>query len=158
MTVTKRMLSAMLLWMGLVGGVFAATEAQPASPFITVKAAGKTMDEAVADLKRSIAEHNYVFIREQALDMGLVPEASEDKSIVIVYFCNFGMLDRSLKADRHVGVYLPCRVTLIREPDGVRMVVMNPKFVGNALGDQNLADICERLTADYGDILSEASL
>jgi cytochrome c oxidase cbb3-type subunit 3 len=77
---------------------------------------------------------------------------------VIVYFCNFGMLHASLKVDKLVGVYLPCRVTLIREADGVRMVVVDPKFVGSTLGDMELADICEQLSADYRDILVEATL
>lgn len=153
-----RYLSMVLLMFSLLSGAHASVGPDANAPFIVVKATGKTMEEAVADLKRSITSHNYVFIRQQALDMGLVSEGSEDRNIVIVYFCNFGMLDASLKVDKHVGVYLPCRVTLIREADGVRLVVMNPKFVGHALGDQSLADICERLTADYANILSEATL
>ncbi len=155
-----RFLPAFFLAAGLVGTVQASVD-QPVPgdvPFIEIKASGKTMEEAVADLKRSIADNNYVFIRQQALDMGLVSQDSEDRNIVIVYFCNFGMLDSSLKVDKHVGVYLPCRVTLIREADGVRLVVMNPKFVGGALGDKSLAEICERLAADYRNILNEASL
>lgn len=149
-----------LFFMGLLGVLpFSAQAAtEPVSPFIVVKAQGKTMGEALADLQRSIGDHNYIFIRQQSLDMGLVSEADENRSVVIVYFCNFGMLNASLKVDKHVGVYLPCRVTLIQEADGVRMVVMNPKFVGRVLDDKSLAEICERLTADYLDILNEASL
>jgi cytochrome c oxidase cbb3-type subunit 3 len=158
MFASLRALFLLVLAFCVVPGAHASVHGDANAPFIVVKATGKTMDEAVADLKRSIADHNYVFIRQQALDMGLVSDASEDKDILIVYFCNFGMLDSSLKVDKHVGVYLPCRVTLIREADGVRMVVMNPKFVGHALGDKNLKEICERLTADYTEILNEATL
>lgn len=134
-----------------------ATAEPDESPFIVVKANGKTMEAALSDLKRSITDHNYVFVRQQAIDMGLVSAESEDKGIMIVYFCNFGMLDTSLKADKQVGVFLPCRVTLIREADGVRMIVMNPKRLGSALDNQKLAGICDTLLADYRDILTEAT-
>jgi cytochrome c oxidase cbb3-type subunit III len=158
MAVWVRFFLGVFLSLGLLGSAVAATESAPVEPFIVVKADGKTMDEVLRDLKRAIAEHNYVFIRQQTIDMGLVPEADENKNIMVVYFCNFSMLAEALKQEKRVGVYLPCRVTLIRDGDGVRMLVMNPKFVSGALHEERLGAMCEQLTADYRDILAEATL
>jgi len=158
MAVWVRFFLGVFLSLGLLGSAVAATESAPVEPFIVVKADGKTMDEVLRDLKRAIAEHNYVFIRQQTIDMGLVPEADENKNIMVVYFCNFSMLSEALKQEKRVGVYLPCRVTLIRDGDGVRMLVMNPKFVSGALHEERLGAMCEQLTADYRDILAEATL
>lgn len=140
------------------GAADAERSSEAVMPFIVVEAAGKTMEQAVADLKRAILDNNYVFVRQQALDGGLVPESQESQDILIVFFCNFSMLDAALEVDKRVGIFLPCRVTLIREPDGVRMVVVNPKYISKMLGDTRLADICRRLATDYQAILSEASL
>ena len=68
------------------------------------------------------------------------------------------MLDQALKVDNRVGVFLPCRVTLIQRPQGVDMIAVNPKLIGRQLNDARLDDICDRLTQDYRNILDEASL
>ena len=149
-------------WLLLLALHAGAEETAPASdafvPFIVVEAYGKTLKQAAADLKRAIDGNNYVYIREQTLDSRLVPQSQENPDILIIYFCNFGMLDKALKLDKRVGIFLPCRVTLIRGVDSVRMIAVNPKFISKSLGDARLAEICKRLADDYQTILNEASL
>lgn len=127
------------------------------APFLQVRS-DKSMQQALSDLKAAIADNNYVYIREQSIDSRLTRPADENRNVVFVYFCNFGMLDRALKVDSRVGVFLPCRVTLIQRADGVDMIVLDPKLISRQLNDGRLDDICDQLTQDYRKILEEASM
>lgn len=127
------------------------------APFLLART-GKSMRQSLIDLKQAIADNNYVFIREQSVDGRLTRPADENRNVVFVYFCNFSMLDRALKVDERVGVFLPCRVTLIQRPQGVDLIAVNPKLIGTRLNDARLDDICDQLTRDYRSILDEASL
>ena len=125
--------------------------------FIVAKM-NKSMDQALGDLKQAITNNNYVFIRQQNVDKGLTNPDQENSRVIFVYFCNFDLLNQALKIDRRVGVFLPCRITLIQTPDGVKMIAVNPKLISKHLNNQRLAEICNQLTRDYNQILEEAAL
>ncbi len=118
----------------------------------------KSMDQTLVDLKQAITNNNYVFIRQQSVDQGLVNPEQENSRVIFVYFCNFGLLNQALKIDRRVGIFLPFRVTLIQTPDGVTMIYVNPKLISKHLNNQRLAEMSELLTRDYRQILEEAAL
>ena len=128
------------------------------APFFIVAKMNKSMDQALGDLKQAITNNNYVFIRQQNVDKGLTNPEQENSRVIFVYFCNFGLLNQALKIDRRVGVFLPCRITLIQTPDGVKMIAVNPKLISKHLSNQRLAEICNQLTRDYNQILEEAAL
>ena len=98
------------------------------------------------------------FIRQQNIDNRLTDAASENGQVIIVYFCNFGMLNRALNLDNRVGVFLPCKVTLIQKPGYVEMVTINPKLISKQLNDKRLNEICDELTGDYNRILEDATI
>lgn len=125
--------------------------------FIEVKV-NKSMDQALVDLKQAITNNNYVYIRHQNVDSGLTNVVQENGRVIFVYFCNFGLLDQALKTDRRVGVFLPCKITLIQTSQGVAMVAVNPKQVSKHLNDKRLNELCDQLARDYRQILEEASL
>lgn len=127
------------------------------SPLITVTTT-KSMPQALADLKDAIINHNYVFIRQQDIDSRLTDTGTENGQVKLVYFCKFSMLDQALKADRRVGVFLPCKITLIQKADHIEMIAINPKAISKQLNEEKLNKLCERLTQDYSDILEEARL
>jgi cytochrome c oxidase cbb3-type subunit 3 len=128
-----------------------------AAPLLVVRTF-KTMDEALFDLKNAIADRNYVFIRQQNVDSRLTHSATENQEVVLVYFCNFHMADRALKIDPRVGVFMPCKITLIRRADHIQMVAINPHMMSKQLQRAELGEICKQLTRDYKSILKEASL
>ena len=68
-TLVQALLLAFLL--GLMTSMARAEE--PA--LLTVSAPNKGMDEAIHDLLQSIDAHNYSFVRQQAIDNRLVPQA-----------------------------------------------------------------------------------
>ena len=128
-----------------------------AALFIEVRV-NKSVDQALVDLKQAITNNNYVFIRQQNVDSGLTNAAQENSRVIFVYFCNFGLLDHALRIDRRVGVFLPCKITLIQTPHGVAMIAVNPKQVSKHLNDKRLNEICDQLARDYRQILEEASI
>lgn len=128
-----------------------------AALFIQVKV-NKSLDQALIDLKQAITNNNYVYIRQQNVDGGLTNVAEENGDVIFVYFCNFALLDQALKIDRRVGVFLPCKITLVQTPQGVEMIAVDPKQVSKHLNDRSLNELCDQLARDYRQILEEASL
>lgn len=127
------------------------------SPLFIVKTT-KSMQQALVDLKEAINNNNYVFIRLQNVDSRLTEVDAENGRVILVYFCNFSMLNRALKADSRVGVFLPCKITLIQRSDYIEMVAINPKLISRQLSKEGLNDICDQLTRDYRQILEDAIL
>ena len=112
----------------------------------------------VARLKVALAGNNFVFIREQALDDGLVPEGQQDPRRHIVYFCNFGLLSEALRTDPRVGLFLPCRITVVEQGGKVRMMAANPKRLSQLFNNSELNRMCNELTRMYRTIMDDATL
>jgi len=140
-----------LVWLGL-----AAHAAEPEPMLLTATARGKTMDQALAALGQAISDHNYSFVRQQAIDSRLVPYAEEVRSVRLVYFCNFARMDRVLRLDPRATQMMPCRVTLVETPAGVDLIAVNPAWMSQNM--PVLHDECQDLKSDYLAILEEASL
>jgi len=134
-----------------------AQEHEDIQPLITVTTT-KSMQQALADVKAAIINNNYVFIRKQNINSQIIDTKLEERQVILVYFCNFSMLHRALQLEKRVGVFLPCKITLIQKAGYVEMVAINPKFISHQLKDKRLRDICKQLTKDYRSILEEASI
>jgi cytochrome c oxidase cbb3-type subunit 3 len=130
--------------------------AEPA--LLTRSVPGRSLDEVTATLKQAIISHNFTFVREQAIDSRLVPVDWEAKSVRIVYFCNFNMMDAALHRDLRTAQIMPCRVTLIEGRQGIEMVAVNPAWVSEQWNAPDLQPHCLRLKQDYLAILEEAAL
>lgn len=141
-----------LLWPGVV----AATEPIPEPMLLTATAQGKSMDQAVLALGQAIVNHNYTFVRAQAIDSRLVPYAEEVRSVRLIYFCNFAKMDRALRIDPRATQMLPCRVTLVETPSGVDLIAINPAWISQNM--PLLYTECQELKRDYQAILEEAAL
>lgn len=152
--------SLFLLMALLCSGVATAAEFVPKfapEPMIlSATAQGRGMDAAVAALNQAIVNHNYTFVRQQAIDNRLVPYAQEVRSVRLVYFCNFAKMDRALRLDPRAAQMLPCRVTLIETPTGVDLIAVNPAWVSQNM--PGLHEECQELKNEYLAILEEASL
>ncbi len=128
------------------------------SALLTVSAPGKDMEGATRDLIQSIGTHNYSFVRQQAIDSRLVPQAWEAGNVRIIYFCNFTQMNQALALDARAAEFLPCRVTLIQTRDGIEMIAINPAWVSERLNNPLLHPHCIKLKQDYLDIMKEASI
>lgn len=112
----------------------------------------------VARLKESIGGNNFSFIRDQKLDDGLVPAGQEDPRRHIVYFCNFALLSEALRTDPRVGLFLPCRITVIEQGGKVRMVAVNPKRLSRLFNNSELNRMCDEMARTYRTIMDDATL
>ena len=135
---------------------FTAHAAEPA--LLTQFVAGRNLDETTEVLKQAIASHNYTFVRQQAIDSRLVPVDWEVKSVRIVYFCNFDMMDAALRRSNLTTQIMPCRITLIEGDKGVDLVAVNPAWISEQWNAPELHSGCQQLKQDYLDILEEAAL
>jgi hypothetical protein len=140
-----------LSWLSLV-----AHAAEPEPMLLSASARGKTMEQAMAALGQAIVNHNYAFVRQQAIDSRLVPYVQEVRSVRLVYFCNFARMDRVLRLDPRATQMMPCRVTLVETSTGVDMIAVNPAWISQNI--PGLHEECQDLKRDYQAILEEASL
>ncbi|HEC30289.1 MAG TPA: c-type cytochrome [Gammaproteobacteria bacterium] len=118
----------------------------------------ENMEDTLIAVKRAIRGSNFKLIRIQKFEKGFVKEGQEDAKKVIVYFCNFNMLDRALKIDPRVGLFLPCRITLLEQNGKVQMTSINPSAMSKKFDNDELNKLCAQMTRMYKDILEEASL
>ncbi|HNQ05383.1 MAG TPA: DUF302 domain-containing protein [Thiobacillaceae bacterium] len=158
---TLSTLSRLLLCLVLLCGLAVPAQAQamPESEpaLLTRFLPGKTMAEANEAVKRAISHYKYGFVRQQPIDNRLVPAGWEAKSVLIVYFCNFEKMSRALAIDVRAAQFLPCRITLLETDQGVDLVVVNPAWVSESMGNPLLHLDCLQLKADYLGILEEAA-
>jgi len=116
------------------------------------------LDETVENLKQAIENENFKLIRTDYLDHGLVEEGKNNKKQIVLHFCNFKFLFEALSVDPRVGLFLPCRVTVVEHEGNVQMMTINPMRLSKLFNNDNLNDACKVMTKMYKDILEEASL
>jgi len=130
--------------------------AEPA--LLTQFVGGRNLDQATETLKQAIAARNYTFVRQQAIDSRLVPVDWEAKSVRIVYFCNFDLMDAALRRSKLTTQIMPCRITLIEVDKGVNLIAVNPAWISEQWNAPDLHSGCQQLKQDYLAILEEAAL
>jgi cytochrome c oxidase cbb3-type subunit 3 len=112
----------------------------------------------VENVKRAAIAANFRIIRVQNLEHGLAEKTSENPKQVIVYFCNFNFLYQALALDPRVGLFLPCRVTVIETDGKVQVMANNPLYLSPLFNNSELNDMCKKMHRLYSDILEEVSL
>ena len=117
-----------------------------------------TMEEVLESVKKAVVAANFRLIRVQKFEQGMVSEGAENPDKIIVYFCNFGLLNKALAIDPRVGLFLPCRLTLIREKGKVTVYAMNPEAVSGDFNNEELDQLCKQMRATYEAILEEVTL
>ncbi len=142
---------------------FAATAASQAAavepePAMLVMESPYSMEETVAALKRAVIGKNFRLIRDQNLEDGLFPPEEQNSKQLIVYFCNFKFLYDALALDPRVGLFLPCRVTVVEQDGKVLVMTINPKRLSHLFNNAELERACDEMFQVYSDILEEATL
>lgn len=112
----------------------------------------------VENIKRVVGDNNYMFIREQPLTYGMTAEGSEDPAQHIVYFCNFNQMNEAIITDPRVGMFLPCRITVVEENGKVKMMTINPKKLSAVFNNSELNNMCDEMARRYISLMEEAAL
>ena len=116
------------------------------------------LEETIESLKMEIANNNFKLIRTDYLEHGFVEEGKENKNQVVLHFCNFNFLFEALSIDPRVGMFLPCRITVIEQDEKVLIMTINPMSLSKLFNNDDLDDACREMTELYKTILEDASL
>lgn len=117
------------------------------------------LEQSLENLKQAVIGKNFRIIRQQYLEDGLFPEGQQNRRQVILYFCNFSFLNEALKVDPRVGMFLPCRVTLVEHEDGsVQLMTINPLRLSRLFNNDELDRACKEMYGIYRDLLEDATL
>ncbi len=117
-----------------------------------------SFEETVQNVKNAAVGMNFKLIRDQALDSGLVAKDKETKKQTMVYFCNFKFLYDALAIDPRVGMFLPCRVTVVENKGKVQVMSINPLRLSHLFNNNELDNACTEMHDLYISILEEATL
>jgi len=131
------------------------TESLPAS---LVYESSASIEETLVAVKKAIVGSNFRIIRIQHFENGYVKKDKEDKKKIIIYFCNFNMLNHALALDPRVGLFLPCRITLIEQAGKVKLMSINPATMSKNFNNDELVKLCDEMTTLYESIMEEATL
>jgi cytochrome c oxidase cbb3-type subunit 3 len=127
-------------------------------PAVIIKQSPYSVQDTVNNLKDAVVGMNFRLIRVQNLDSGLVEESHENDKQVIVYSCNFNLLNEALKVDPRVGLFLPCRVTVFEHEGEVLVAFANPKRMSEIFNNNELDSMCSDMRQVYEDMIDEALL
>lgn len=112
----------------------------------------------VENVKRAISNNNFFWGRVQPLEYGLVSADKASPKQIIVYFCNISFLNQALAVDPRIGMFLPCRITVLEKDGKVYVMSVNPKLLSRLFNNAELDQLCDRMTNSYVAILEEATL
>ena len=115
-------------------------------------------EQTLENLKQAVIGRNFRVIREQYLEEGLAPEGEENRRQVMLYFCNFAFLNEALALDPRVGLFLPCRVTVVETAEGVQVMSINPQNLSRLFNNKDLDEACQQMHDLYAEIIEEATL
>lgn len=128
------------------------------SPVI-VRESPYNLQTTVERVKTAVTTHNFFYGRVQTLEYGMTEPAKENPKQVIVYFCNISLLNQALAVDPRVGMFLPCRITILEKPNGkVDIMSVNPKVLSRLFNNSELNQLCEDMRQSYTAIMEEATL
>ncbi|NOY66610.1 MAG: c-type cytochrome [Gammaproteobacteria bacterium] len=127
-------------------------------PPLLVYESEASIEETLAAIKKAIVGSNFRVIRVQRFDDGYVEKGKGDDKKIIIYFCNFNMLYSALAIDPRVGLFLPCRITLIEKNGKVKLMSINPATMSKKFNNDELLKLCDEMTSLYESIMEEATL
>ena len=117
-----------------------------------------SLEKTLDNLKKAVVGKNFKIIRQQTLDDGLVETKNQNKKQIILYFCNFQFLNSSLALDPRIGLFLPCRITIVQDGDTVKVMAINPLRLSKLFNNVELDNACKNMTNLYTEIIEEATL
>ncbi len=117
-----------------------------------------SLEETVENLKDSLVSQNFILIRTDTLEHGLVPEGEENPKEIILHFCNFSFLFDALIVDPRVGMFLPCRITVVERAGKVMVSAINPLYLSHLFNNAELDEYCHKMYGLYSAIIEEATL
>ena len=114
-----------------------------------------SLKETVNGLKDAVLSANMRLIRVQYLTQGFDKPGKENKKQVIIYSCNFRFLYKALAVDPRVGMFLPCRITVVEHKGKVLVMSINPLRLSAIYNNAELNELCKQMYGIYKSIIEE---
>lgn len=127
-------------------------------PAVLTRISNNGMKDTLDRLKGAIAGANMTLIRVAPFDEGIAEKGRENPQRMAVDACDFTLVNQALSIDPRIGLFLPCRITLVEEAGKVRVMAINPKRLSALFNNAELDDLCEKMHAVYVEILEESTL
>jgi len=113
----------------------------------------------VTNLKQSMQGLNFRYFPDRYMEMGLAADSVINKKQLSLRFCNFKQLYKMINTEPRLGVVLPCRITVIEQPDGqVKIYAMNMKLVSHLFNNEQLSINAESMHESILELIDEATL
>lgn len=125
---------------------------------VIVKESPYDLKTTVENVKQAISSNNFFFGREQPLEYGLTAADKADPHQVVLYFCNISFLNKALAVDPRVGLFLPCRITVVERAGKVSLMSVNPEVLSKLFNNSELNELCKQMRQNYVNIMEEATL
>lgn len=116
------------------------------------------LNTTVENVKRAVSNNNFFYGRVQTLEYGMTKPEDENSRQVIVYFCNISLLNQALAIDPRVGMFLPCRITIVETHGKVQVMSINPAALSRLFNNAEVNQLCGQLKDSYIAIMEEATL
>ena len=134
------------------------TDTARADKPVIVRDSPYDLNTTVERVKTAVTTNNFFYGRVQTLEYGLTEPENENPKQVIVYFCNISLLNKALAMDPRVGMFLPCRVSIVEKDGKVQVMSVNPKVLSRLFNNAELNQMCDELEQSYTAIMDEATL
>lgn len=125
---------------------------------VIVRESPYDLQTTVENVKQAISNNNFFWGRVQSVEYGFVPPDKASPEEIIIYFCNISFLNQALAVDPRIGMFLPCRITVLEKDGKVYVMSVNPKLLSKLFNNVELDQLCDRMTRSYVAILEEATL
>ncbi len=112
----------------------------------------------IKNLTQAINSDNFFVGRSQPVEYGLTTPDKANPHQIIVYFCDVPFLNKALAIDPRVGLFLPCRITVVEHAGKVMLMAVNPEVVSRLFNNGELNELCKEMHDRYLAIMQEATL
>lgn len=118
-------------------------------------------EEVLGLLEDAIKQQNYFIAGYTEIDVGLKKRAKLTGKpfgfahYKIVNFCNLTLGDRALRANPHIGAFMPCRLAVYAYPNSkeVFVVSMRPTYMARIFRSKEVEALARDVEADVLEIL-----
>jgi cytochrome c oxidase cbb3-type subunit 3 len=116
-------------------------------------------DETITNLRFALTGANFRIFPDRFFEQGLTDEFSVNQRQVGIRFCNFNVLYEMLKIEPRLGIVLPCRITVMEEPDGsVKLIVPNLRVISRWFNNDQLVELWDEMEESFAAIIEEVTL
>jgi len=118
-----------------------------------------SFEETVKRVQQAIIANDFRVFPDRYLEQGLTDEFSVNERQIVIRFCHFGKLYNVLKIEPRLGIFLPCKITVLENANGnVQLTYINVKTLSKVFNNKRLTEAAKEIEENYSDIIDEVML